>query len=242
MKILLRSLLAASFVLLAACKSGPTEEEKRAALAAKREAEAALQLKHFDEALIAGRNDLALNFSDYIQRNFPQSQAAATVKPKADALRAKVESERRATALREMWAYHSTDDAAAGGRVRTAYVYSVNAQPDAVDDGKLKARLVLRRHPQWGDDVYVLSDRGNFSCGTPCTVKVTFDGGQTRTYPASLPETGEPAIFVEDFEPFVRALQDAERVRIDVVLKDGGAQSPEFELGGYDSSTVGPID
>jgi hypothetical protein len=232
----------AAVLMLSGCDSGPSEEEIRAAQAARMEAEAALQLKHFEEARLAGREDLALNFSDYILRNFPQSQAAATVKPQADALRQTVEANRDAKRLREMWAYHSTDDADAGGTVRTAYVYSTNAQADAVDDGKLKARLVLRRHPQWDDDVYVLSDRGNFRCDKPCTVEVSFDDGEPMTYPASLPETGEPAIFIEDFKPFVRALQTASRIRIEVTLANDGPQAPEFEVGGYDSTTIGEIE
>ncbi len=233
-------LLAGTFALLAACNTGPTEEEKRAALAQRAEQDAALQLRHFQEAQAAGRDRLALNFADYIQNNYPQTQAAATVKPLAAALRTKLDAAAEETRLRDMWAYHSADDKQAGGVVRTAYVYSKNDIGPAVD-GKAapKARLVLRRHPQWGDDVYVLSDRGNFTCGSPCTVSVRFDDGPATTYPASIPATGEPAIFVEDFKRFMTALPAAKLVRIDVVLKDGGAQTPEFEVDGYSTATLG---
>ena len=221
MKTLLPTTLALA---LAACNPGPSQEEIAAQRAQRAEADANLQLQHFNEAKAAGRNELALNFADYLARNHPQSAAAKTVKPMADELRASLAAESETTRLREAWAYHPD----AG--VKTAYVYSTDKQ----------ARLVLRRHPEWGDDVYLLDEKQRgFSCGSPCTVTVQFDGGAAATYPASIPETGEPAIFVEDFKKFVPALPAATRVRIAATLKDGTAFAPEFEVGEYSSATVG---
>jgi hypothetical protein len=187
-----------------------------------------------------GRDDLALNFANDILLRFPDTRAAIETRPLADALRVKVDASKEDARLRELWAYHTTDDKDAGGTVRTAYVYSANTlgPPEAGKEAP-KARLVLRRHPQWGDDVYLLSDRGHFQCGDPCTVSVQFDDAPATVYPAKLPETGEPAMFVEDFKTFVTALPNAARVRFDVVLRDGGAQTPEFEVGGYDETTIG---
>ena len=102
------------------------------------------------------------------------------MQPQAAELRAKLDAEAETKRLKDAWAYHS--DATA----KSAYVYSTDKQ----------ARLVLRRHQEWGDDVYLLDEgKRGFSCGSTCTVTVQFDGGEATTYPASIPETGEPAIF-----------------------------------------------
>ena len=209
---------------LAACDTGPSQAEKIAAQRAqKAEQDANLQLKHFNEAKEAGRNELAINFADYLLRNHPQSAAAKAVKPAADELRAKLAAESETKRLRDAWAYHDADG------VKTAYVYSKDKQ----------ARLVMRRHPEWGNDVYVLSESSKITCGSPCTVTVQFDDGPVTNYPGKIPETGEPAIFVEDFPKFVPQLPGATRVRIGIVLQDGGAATPEFEVGEYNPATIG---
>ena len=210
-------------LLLAACNTGPSPEEIAAQRAQKAEQDANLQLQHFNEAKDAGRNELAINFADYILRNHPQSAAAKTVKPAADELRAKLAAESETKRLREAWAYHD------GEGVKTAYVYSKDKQ----------ARLVLRRHPEWGDDVYVLTETSKITCGTPCTVSVQFDDGPVVNYPGKIPDTGEPAIFVEDFRKFVPQLPDAKLVRIGIVLQDGAAVTPEFEVAEYNTATIG---
>jgi hypothetical protein len=210
---------------LAACNPGPSQEEIAAQRAQRAEADANLQWQHFNEAKTAGRNELALNFADYLARNHPDSPAWKAVQPQAEELRARLEAEAQTRRLREAWAYHSD----AG--VKTAYIYSKDKQ----------ARLVLRRHPEWGDDVYLLTERGKFTCGSPCTVSVQFDDAPAQTYPASIPETGEAAIFVEDFRKFVPALPDATVVRITATLDDGTAVTPEFEVAEYSTATIGGL-
>lgn len=209
---------------LAACNPGPSQEEIAAMKAQRAEADANQQWQHFNDAKTAGRNELALNFADYLARNHPASAAWKAVQPQADALRTQLAAESETKRLREAWAYH------ADAGVKTAYIYSKDKQ----------ARLVLRRHPEWGDDVYLLDEsKRGFSCATLCTVSVQFDEGAAKTYPASIPATGEPAIFVEDFKQFVSSLPAATRVRVAAKLKGGTAFAAQFEVGEYDASTVG---
>ncbi len=54
-----------------------------------------------------------------------------------------------------------------------------------------------------------------------------------------IPETGEHAIFVKDFAYFVKHLPDAAKVSIEAALANGGTRTLVFEVGGYDSATVG---
>lgn len=223
---------------LAACDTGPTPEERQAVLAARAETQAREQMVNFNNAIAARRPDMALNFADYILRNFPQTQTAAQIKPQADALRAQVATERETKRLADLWAYHSVDDKEAKGLVRTAYIYSKDAIGTNTDGSEKRARLVLRRHPQWGDDVYLLAE-GGFVCAGKCTVRLQFDDVAARDVPAYLPETGEPAIFVEDFKRVVAELPNATTLAIDAVLQDGGAKTLTFEVAEYKAATIG---
>jgi hypothetical protein len=72
-------------------------------------------------------------------------------------------------------------------------------------------------------------------------VTVQFDNGPVVNYPGKIPETGEPAIFVEDFRKFVPQLPAAKRVRIGIVLQEGGAKTPEFEVAEYNPATLGNL-
>lgn len=224
---------------LAGCDPVPTEADKQAKMQARIEAEAEKQYANFEQLLASGRADLALNIADHVLKNYPQTAAAEKFRAKVEPIRAQVTAERESRRLAELWVYHDEDDEEAGGRVRTAYIFAKDPIGPA-EAGKQapRARLVLRRHPQWGDDVYLLSERGPFTCGSPCQVKVQFDDGEVRTVAGEIPETGEHAIFVKDYDYFVQNLPDASTVRIEVTLEDGGTQSVSFEVGGYDPATI----
>lgn len=231
-------------VLLALSACGPSEAEKQAQAQAQAQArsEAAAE-KHyqdFRQLMDAQRSDLALSLADYLVATHPQTRAAARIKAELEPLRAQVEEERETRRLQALWVYHDEHDAKAGGRVRSAYIFARDPIGPATNgEAAPRARLVLRRHPQWGDDVYLLSDRGHFSCASPCRLKVSFEPGQSRTVPGEIPPTGEPAIFVRDFKGFIRDLPQARTVSIEAVLKEGGPQTLHFEVGGYQGDKIG---
>ncbi len=225
---------------LTACDPVPTEADKQAKMDARIEAEAEKQYVNFEQLLSAGRADLALNIADHVLKSYPKTSAAEKFRVKVEPLRAQIEAERETRRLDGLWVYHDDMDEEAGGQVRTAYIFSKAPLGPAVAGKQApRARLVLRRHPQWGDDVYLLSERGPFTCGSPCQLQVQFDEGETRTVTGEIPETGEHAIFVKDFTYFVQNLPNASNVKFDVSLEDGGTQSVIFEVGGYEPSTIG---
>lgn len=227
-------------LVLSGCDKVPTEEEKQAVLQARIEAEAQKQYGNFQQLLASGRADLALNIAEHVLKNFPQTNAAAALKAEVEPLRDQITAEREARRLIGLWVYHDDEDEEAGGRVRSAYIFGKDPiGPAEVGKEAPRARLVLRRHPQWGDDVYLLSERGPFECPTPCQLQVQFDAGSPRTVAGEIPETGEHAIFVKDFDYFAAHLSDTDIVRIEASLKDGGAQTMTFEVGGYTSATIG---
>ena len=226
---------------LSACNNAEKlEAEKQARHARAAEAKASERLVSLKQLRSSGREDLALNLAEDIVKTFPGTSAAKEVAPMLEEMRTKVASDAEYRRLAGLWVYHSGEDAEAGGMVRSAYIFSSNTLGEA-EAGKEapKARLVLRRHPQWGDDVYLLTDKGHFACGNPCTVSVQFDDAPATDYPGKLPETGEPAMFVEDFKTFVTALPGAQRVRFSITLDDGSTHTPEFEVSGYDETTIG---
>lgn len=231
---------ACAFVCLAACDGVPDEAEKQAVQQARIEAAAQKQLENYHQLKTTGRADLALNIADHVLKTFPQSRAAAEIKPDVDALRAQVNDERRMQQLKALWVYHDEHDAEAGGRVRSAYIFAKDLLgPPENGEPAPRGRLVLRRHPQWGDDVYLLSERGPFVCGSPCRLNVQFDGAEPRLVEGEIPETGEHAIFVKDFARFARDLPGAQKVRVETELKEAGPVTMEFEVGGYDPETIG---
>jgi len=237
---LVRVSMLAALLALAACEGVPSDAEKQAVRDARVEAHARQQLENYRQLKATGRADLALNIADHVLKNFPQTQAAAEIKPDVEALRAQVEGERKLQQLKALWVYHDDNDAEAGGRVRSAYIFAREALGPAENgEPAPRGRLVLRRHPQWGDDVYLLSERGPFTCGSPCQLSVQFDGAAARTVPGEIPETGEHAIFVKDFAHFAANLPGAQTVRIEATLKDAGPVTMEFEVGGYDPETIG---
>lgn len=236
------ALCATALLVLSAC--GPDEAEKQARAQAqaqlRQEAAAEKQYQDFKQLMAAGRSDLALGMADHLLATHPQTQAAARIKNEVEPLRAQVEEARETRRLQALWVYHDEHDAKAGGRVRSAYIFARDPIGPATNgEAAPRARLVLRRHPQWGDDVYLLSERGHFTCASPCRLKVSFEPGQSRTVPGEIPPTGEPAIFVRDFKGFIRDLPQARSVSIEAVLKDGGAQTLHFEVGGYEAGKIG---
>jgi hypothetical protein len=237
---LLVAALTAAFTLAACSNAEQLEAEKRERHARAAEAKASERLASLRQLQATGRDDLALNLAEDLVKSFPGTSAAKEIAPTLDELRSKVSADADARRLAALWVYHSGEDADAGGMVRSAYLFSANTLGEAEAGQEApKARLVLRRHPQWGDDVYLLTERGHFACADPCTVSVQFDDAAATTYPAKLPETGEPAMFVEDFKTFVLALPSAERVRFEVTLDDGSTHAPVFEVGGYNEETIG---
>ena len=117
---------ACAFVCLAACDGVPDEAEKQAVQQARIEAAAQKQLENYHQLKATGRADLALNIADHVLKNFPQTRAAAELKPDVEALRAQVGEERKMQRLKGLWVYHDEHDAEAGGRVRSAVVKAVS--------------------------------------------------------------------------------------------------------------------
>src|SRR5262249_56663143 len=102
-----------------------------------------------------------------------------------------------------------------------------------------RIRLVLRVHPKWGRSVYLLLDNAKFDCSKGCaTLPVRFDEAQPQRMKATIPPTGEPALFIDDDKGFIAKMQKAKTVSIDATIKGAGPKTFVFEVGGYDASKI----
>lgn len=155
----------------------------------------------------------------------------ATVTPSATELAAQAAAE--AQRLQDLWDYQRVP--VPGGEQVTAALYShVEVDPEAETMPVPDARLVLRRHPDWGRSAYLLLNQRSLRCGPPCKLSIRFDDGATQTYAGKPADSGSgPALFIVDEARFRDALATAKRLRLQ--LPQSGALVPVFvfEVAGF---------
>jgi hypothetical protein len=225
---------------LAACSSSapPAAPLPKPAAAPNTDAAAAKELVLYDQMRASQSWDLALSLGDEITQKYPASPAATQVKQTLDDVRAKATAQRESRRMARLWAYAAV--AEAGGTQYTAAVESkepLKPAPTAKDAERI--RLVLRDHPKWGRSVYLLLDNAKFDCSKGCaTLPVRFDDAPAQRMKATIPPTGEPALFIDDDKSFIAKMLKARTVAIDATIKGEGAKTFVFEVGGYDATKL----
>lgn len=221
--------------MLGACSRPASNEPSPTPTAApSRGPSAAAQFVLYQQMVDAGSAELAVPLGDEILAKFPDSTEAAKVRDSIETLRAKATADTESRRLSRLWAYQVAP--MGGGQQSTA---SINAR-DAEAAGRERVRLVLRRHTEWGESVFLYGNEPGFSCAKACRISMQFDDAPKRTLAASIPPTGEPAIFIEDDKVFVAALQKARAVSIDVTEKGRAPRTLVFEVGGFDAAKFQP--
>lgn len=215
--------------LLAACSGGNSPPPVDPAVAAKaaRDAAAAKEGALYDQMRQSGSWDIATSLGNEVLAKYPGTPAAAHVQQTIQDSRAKSAANARAHRLAALWSYTAT--AEDGG---TQYAAAIATQAPIAKDARL--RLVLRQHPKWGRSVYLLLDNATFDCKGGCaTLAVGFDGAKAQRMKATIPPTGEPALFIDDDKAFIAKMEKAQTLAIDVKLKGEGAKTATFEVGGF---------
>lgn len=232
--------LAVLAAVLTACSGGtpPPAAQTAPSAQAAGDAKAAQELTLYDQMRASRSWDLATSLGEEIVKKYPASPAAATVRQTLDDVRAKGVAQRDARRLARLWAYAATPEA--GGTQYTAAIESkepLKSAASAKDAERI--RLVLRQHPQWGQSVYLLLDNAKFDCSRGCaTLPVRFDDAPAQRMKATIPPTGEPALFIDDDKTFIAKMLKAKSVAIDATIKGEGARTFVFEIGGYDASKL----
>ncbi len=218
-------------VSLAACSQKPqtTPQQMQAAQRAAAEAAAAKEQKLYDQMRSSGSWDIATTLGNEILQKYPGTQAATSVRRSIDdvhRLAAQKANERR---LQRLWEYTAVPEA--GG---TQYAAAI-ASKDPLGPANARIQLVLRQHPKWGQSVYLLLDKARFDCRKGCaTLPVSFDDQRAQRMKATIPPTGEPALFIDNDKEFIAKMEKAKTVIIGVNIKGVGEKNVEFEVGGFD--------
>jgi hypothetical protein len=223
-----RAIVFSTLLILSACSgNGAPPSDPAAAAKAVAETQATKEGLLYDQMRHSGSWDIAVSLGDEILAKYPGTQAAARVRQTIAETHAKSEAIAKAHRLARLWSYTTTPEA--GG---TQYAAAIATQTPIVPNARL--RLVLRQHPQWGRSVYLLLDNARFDCHGGCaTLPVRFDGGKPQHMKATIPPTGEPALFIDDDKGFIAKMEKAGSIAIDVNIAGQGEKTAMFEVGGF---------
>ena len=226
---MIRKLLLMSVLALAACQ--PAEPDP-----AFDEAKGAELLEAYEAARADADWEIAEARGDELRRRHGETEAAKTMRATLDQVRAEAEAMREQRRLVGLWEYQAIP--AAGGTQHTAAIYSrVETSPEAEEEEVAAipdARLILRRHPEWGDSVYLVLTQKALECGPPCRLQIRFDDGETQSFVGDPADTGTgPALFIEERDRFLAAMRGARRVRIELPRSGHLVPVFEFEVGGF---------
>jgi hypothetical protein len=222
-------------LILAACSDGnaPPPPDPAAVARAAAEARADKEGALYDQMRQSGSWDVAVSLGNEILAKYPNTQTAARVQQTIAETRAKSTAIADSHRLARLWTYTAT--AEDGG---TQYAAAI-ATKEPVKLPNARLRLVLRQHPKWGQSVYLLLDNATFDCKGGCaTLPVSFDGAKAQRMQATIPPTGEPALFIDDDKGFIARLEKAKTVAVGVNVKGAGAFDAEFEVGGFDAAKL----
>jgi hypothetical protein len=192
-------------------------------------------LQRVDIARGEGRHQAAFIYAEEILKRYPDSAAAGRLRGEIDALREAADAEREERRLAEMWTYHAVEEDA--GTVYTAYIYG---QPVAGPSPEV--RLVLRRHPEWGQNSYLLiGDDADFACQGECRAQLAFDGADAEPFVISRAKgVKPPAVFLEEDQRVLDRIDAARELELRVDLRGGRPTGYRFELAGFDPARLGP--
>jgi hypothetical protein len=189
----------------------------------------------FDQAMAEGRGQLARAYAEDILAKYPGTEAAAKVQAAMAEVEVMAAADRERTRLANMWVYHAVGEVK--GTTYTAFMYSDDSKELAREE---RPQLVLRRHPEWGQNVYILLPGGRIACGARCNINLKIDDANPARFEASQPEGAPvPAMFIEEHKRFFEALKTAQWIEIEVPIR-GGKRALRFEVGGIDLARMEP--
>jgi hypothetical protein len=223
---------ACGLLALAGCSQQDQSAAPSQADAAKAQAqveanEANSQLQSYRQMLQMKNDEMAAQLGQDIVQHFPNSDAAKEVQQTLPDVQQRWKETSDKRRLAAMWTYQVGP--MEGGTQSTASLFSTRPSGDRA------VRLVLRRHTQWGQSVFLFGTGHGFVCKGNCVLQAQFDG-KPHPLRAFLPTSGEPAIFIRDDKPFIEAMEKTKRIVINVEMQDGGKQELVLDTGGYDPS------
>ena len=192
------------------------------------QAAATKELGLYQQLLAAQKLPQAVLIAHDIVQKYPGTPAAAEIQKALPGLEARAEHAK----LAALWLYQTENQ---DGLQYTATIYS--SRPSGLDS---RVQLVLRRHADWPQSVYLYGHGRGFVCKQVCDLAMQVDG-RREVWKAYLPATGEPAMFIRNDQRFIAMLPKTKLIEMDVVTKDHGPETLQFRVGGYDASKFPPL-
>ncbi|NLA67247.1 MAG: hypothetical protein GX856_03180 [Gammaproteobacteria bacterium] len=222
---------------LAACQDPEARAQAQAAAQAQADEAAAGQAAaDFDAAYAAENWLLAGAQGDVLLARWPDTAAAARIRPLHADARARADAAREEARLEALWAYNT--ETVKGGNQLSAAIFSRQGV-DSDGSGAKPVRLIFRDHPGWGRSSYLVMQAGDFDCYGACRVSVTVDDAAPKRMAANRPDTDEAiAMFIDDGKALWRMLDGATRLAVEFPVKAGGTRTAEFEVSGLDRSRM----
>lgn len=159
----------------------------------------------------------------------PEQKAEAERLKKESALKAEEDSKRTEGLI---WNYSESEDKMGRGKIKYAIVRSLNkVEFDFPYAGSQRATLHIRKHPEYGNDVMISVEKGQFMCGvSSCNVQVKFGEGKATKYSATEPaDNSSTMLFIGDFASFIANLKKSKKVYIEAQFYQEGNRVFEFE-------------
>ncbi|MHC1480831.1 hypothetical protein ACYJW8_11295 [Frateuria aurantia] len=190
-------------------------------------AEAGKQLAIYRELLKIHNDAMASTIGQDIVARFPASPAAAEVKQTLGDVEARAKATAERQRLQSLWLYQVGP--MEGGTQSTASLDSLLPSAPAT------VHLILRRHTDWGQSVFLFDTGHGFVCKQVCTISAHFDGHPHKLQ-GFLPPSGEPALFIKDDRGFIKLLENTHKIDLELEFQDRGKREVVFEVGGFDPS------
>lgn len=221
------------FLLLSACGPGAPPPAPGPTPAQVQAAQAAEKLKMYEQLRAGDKIDLAAEIGNDIVTRFAGTPAAAEVAKTLPELQQRAKAGAETRRLERLWTYQETPD----GKGRQ-YHASIYAKGGPATEGPQRVTLFIRNHPEWGQSTYLMRDESGFVCARDCMLTLRFDDGKPERWAATIPPTGEPAIFIDKNEALIARLLKSRRLSIDTEWKDLGKKTLEFEVGGLQAAKL----
>ena len=135
------------------------------------------------------------------------------------------------------WTYLDSSDDLTRKAIYSATIYSTNTiNLDFPYSGEQRARLSIRKHPRFGNDVIFALEKGQLVCGvSDCTVMVSFDDNPPTAFTVAKPaDHSSETLFIENYSRFIQQLQKAKEVRIAASIYQAGQRVFQFPVAGFE--------
>ncbi|MCK7595577.1 hypothetical protein [Pseudomarimonas salicorniae] len=234
-----RILLLCAALLAAGCVDREAQQRERAAqMQARAEAAAREGAAQVDAVIRDGKIEIAHAYAVDVVSRYGNTEAGRALAARLPELEKQAGAIAEARRLDNLWTYHKVDDAEAGGMVYTAYIHGVSRGAGSAP----QVRLVIRRHPSWGQSIYLLMDSGgDFACNDECRIPLTVDDGEPRQILISRAKDNvPPAVFIEEDRKVLPIIEKARRLTIDLPLAGGSSRDFVFEVSALKMDELGP--